>query len=83
MYHIACVCIHNSCQSQMAEGWLNHFSKLFGKVNIQSYSGGILTQPIHPYVIEVMKESKIDVSHHRVKSLFTVPIDRLTHMITV
>lgn len=67
----------------MAEEWLNHFSRVFGNDHIRSYSGGILTQPIHPYVIEVMKEKKLDLSHHRSKSLFTIPLDQLTHLISV
>lgn len=67
----------------MAEGWLTHFTGVLGIEHIQSYSGGILTQPIPPYVIEVMKEKKVDLSHHRSKSLFTTPLDRLTHLITV
>lgn len=46
-------------------------------------SAGILTQPIHPYAIEVMKENDIDISHPLAKSLFTIPINYLTHFFTV
>ncbi len=83
MYHIAFVCIDNSCRSQMAKGWFNYYSKQEGHEQIQIYSAGILTQPIHPYAIEVMKERDIDISHHLAKSVFALPLNRLTHLITV
>lgn len=83
MYHIAFVCIHHSCQSQMAEGWLNYFPQRLCKDNLQSSSGGRLTQPIHPYVIDVMKESNTNSSHYRAESLCSISLDRLTHIRTV
>lgn len=79
MYHIAFVCLDNSCRSQMAEGWLHHW----GRGHIQVFSAGILLQPIHPFCIEVMRERNIDISHYMAKNLFTLALDRLTHLITV
>ena len=67
----------------MAEGWLNHYAKKSSQEQILAYSAGILTQPIHPNAIEVMKENDIDVSHHLAESFFTIPINYLTHFITV
>ncbi|MDL5047104.1 arsenate reductase ArsC [Oscillatoria amoena NRMC-F 0135] len=54
------MCTGNSCRSQMAEGYLRHFSK--GKAEI--YSAGIETHGVNPRAISIMKEDGIDISHH-------------------
>lgn len=59
------LCPGNSCQSQMAEGFLKHFSG--DKYNV--YSAGINADKINEYAIKVMKEIGIDISNHKSKSI--------------
>ncbi len=40
MKRILVLCTHNSARSQMAEGWLRHYSKELG-VELKVYSAGI------------------------------------------
>ncbi len=58
---ILILCTGNSCRSQMAEGFLESFSK-----ELEVFSAG--TEPsnqVHPKAIQVMSELQIDL---RVKS---------------
>jgi len=57
---ILVLCTGNSCRSQIAEGYLRHFS---GKKAIV-YSAGIETHGVNPKAIAVMKEDGIDISNH-------------------
>jgi len=67
---IAFVCIHNSCRSQMAEGWANHF----GKYILDVYSAGTEEYPTpKPLAIEVMEDAKVDMSMHYSKTLSSIP----------
>jgi len=59
------LCTHNSCRSQMAEGFLNHLCKY----NYKAFSAGIKKTHVNPYVIEVMGEIGIDISDHRSKTI--------------
>jgi arsenate reductase (thioredoxin) len=54
------LCTGNSCRSQMAHGYLNHFAK--GKVNI--YSAGIETHGLNPNAVKFMALDGIDISNH-------------------
>ena len=54
------LCTGNSCRSQIAHGYLNHF----GKDNIEVYSAGVETHGVNPKAIATMKEDGIDISHH-------------------
>lgn len=58
-------CKHNSCRSQMAEGFLRH---LAGE-RFEVYSAGLTPSPIHPHVYTVMKESGIDIRKQTSKSI--------------
>jgi arsenate reductase len=60
MKNILVLCTGNSCRSQMAQGYLEHFAK--GKAKI--YSAGIETHGVNPQAIQTMKEDGIDISHH-------------------
>lgn len=60
MKNILVLCTGNSCRSQMAEGYLNHFAKGGAKV----YSAGIETHGLNPKAIEVMKKDGIVISSH-------------------
>ena len=55
---ILVLCTGNSCRSQIAEGYLRHFS---GK-NAEIYSAGIEAHGVNNIAIKVMKEDGIDIS---------------------
>jgi len=66
----AFVCIHNSCRSQMAEGW----AKYLGSDVLDVYSAG--TEEYHevkPLAVKVMEEAGIDMSGHYPKLLTDIP----------
>lgn len=60
MKNILVLCTGNSCRSQMAHGYLQHFSE--EKANI--YSAGIETHGLNPGAVAIMAEDGIDISHH-------------------
>jgi protein-tyrosine-phosphatase len=71
-YKLAFVCVHNSCRSQMAEGW----AKELGSDIFEVYSAG--TQEYHevkPLAVEVMKETGVDISNHKPKLLSDIPYE--------
>jgi arsenate reductase len=70
MKKVAFVCIHNSCRSQMAEGWAKHL----GSGVLEVYSAG--TEEYHevkPAAIQVMNEAGIDMSEQYPKLLVDIP----------
>lgn len=74
------VCTENSCRSQVAEGFLNHF----GIEGIKAVSAG--TKPaerINSKAIEVMKELGIDISKQRPKLLTEEMIEDADRIITM
>lgn len=76
---VAFVCVHNSCRSQMAEGW----AKKLGKELIDAYSAGTEDYPeVKPLAVKVMEEAGIDMSDHHPKLLSDIPkeIDVLVTM---
>ncbi|OJW16890.1 arsenate reductase ArsC [Mucilaginibacter sp. 44-25] len=79
MKNILVLCTGNSCRSQIAEGYLRHFSE--GKANI--YSAGIETHGVNPRAIATMQEDGIDISAHtsnNVDEYASIPFD---YVITV
>ncbi|MCD6435646.1 MAG: arsenate reductase ArsC [Clostridiales bacterium] len=76
---VAFVCTHNSCRSQMAEGWANYL----GSSILEVYSGGTEEYPeVKPKAIEVMKEVGIDISQNKPK-LITDIVDKVDYLITM
>ncbi len=70
MKKIAFICIHNSCRSQMAEGW----AKKLGKGMIEVFSAGTENYPeVKPLAVQVMEEVGIDMSFHHPKLLSEIP----------
>ena len=66
MIKILFLCTGNSCRSQMAEGWCNHFHK--GRA--RAFSAGIEPEgEVSQYAIQAMREAGIDISTHRSKHL--------------
>ncbi|WFA08373.1 arsenate reductase ArsC [Tissierella sp. Yu-01] len=67
---VAFICVHNSCRSQMAEGW----AKKLGSDVLEVYSAG--TENYHevkPLAVQVMEESGVDMSGHTPKLLTDIP----------
>lgn len=58
--NILVLCTGNSCRSQIAEGYLRHFT---GK-KAEIFSAGVETHGVNPKAIATMKEDGIDISNH-------------------
>ena len=59
------LCTGNSCRSQMAEGW----AKRLLPDDVETYSAGIKPHGLDPLALEAMKESGVDISGQRSKSV--------------
>lgn len=71
-YKLAFVCVHNSCRSQMAEGW----AKELGSDIFEVYSAGTEDYPeVKPKAVQVMEEIGIDMSGHKPKLLSDIPYE--------
>jgi len=80
MINILVLCTGNSCRSQIAHGYLEHFTD--GR-KVKVYSAGVETHGVNPKAIATMKEDGIDISHHtsnNVEEYETIPFD---YIITV
>lgn len=76
---VAFVCVHNSCRSQMAEGWLKHL----GGEKFEVYSAGTEEYPeVKPLAVEVMEEAGVDMSTHYPKLITEIP-DEVDYLITM
>jgi len=60
MKNILVLCTGNSCRSQIAHGYLQHFAG--DKATV--YSAGVETHGVNPKAIATMKSDGIDISHH-------------------
>lgn len=70
MKKVAFICVHNSCRSQMAEGW----AKALGKGILDVYSAGTETYgAVKPLAIEAMREVGIDISDQYPKLITEIP----------
>jgi len=67
---VAFVCVHNSCRSQIAEGWAK---KLGGDI-LEVYSAGTEEYPeVKPKAVQVMEEAGISMEGHKPKLLTDIP----------
>lgn len=67
---VAFVCVHNSCRSQMAEGWAKHL----GADVLEAYSAGTENYPeVKPLAVQVMEEAGVSMAGHRPKLLTEIP----------
>ncbi|MCT4599211.1 MAG: arsenate reductase ArsC [Vallitalea sp.] len=67
---VAFICVHNSCRSQMAEGW----AKKLGQDYIDAYSAGTEKYAeVKPLAVSVMEEAGVDMSKHHPKLLKDIP----------
>ena len=76
---ILVLCTGNSCRSQMAQGYLQHFA---GK-RAEIFSAGVETHGVNPRAIAVMKEDGIDISHHTSTNVEEYDDIAFDHVITV
>jgi len=60
------ICVHNAARSQMAEAFMHH---LCGDRFIAE-SAGLEPGVLNPLVVEAMKETGIDISNNKTKSVF-------------
>jgi len=60
------VCVHNSARSQMSEAFLNHY---YGD-KFEAESAGLEPGTLNPVVVDAMKETGIDISGNKTKSVF-------------
>lgn len=69
---VAFVCVHNSCRSQMAEGW----AKKLGSDVLEVYSAGTESYPeVKPLAVQVMEEAGVDMNGHHPKLLSDIPAE--------
>ncbi|MEO0043867.1 MAG: hypothetical protein RL329_3315 [Bacteroidota bacterium] len=61
MTHILILCTGNSCRSQIAHGYFEHFTD--GR-KVKIYSAGVETHGVNPRAIAIMKADNIDIQHH-------------------
>ena len=80
MINILVLCTGNSCRSQIAHGYLEHFTD---SEKVKIYSAGVETHGVNPKAITIMQEDGIDISHHtsnNIDEYFDIPFD---YVITV
>lgn len=78
-YKVAFVCVHNSCRSQMAEGWTR---KLANDI-FEAYSAGTEKYPeVKPLAVQVMEEDGVDMNQHQPKLISEIP-EELDILITM
>ena len=76
---ILVLCTGNSCRSQMAHGFLNHFNN-----EMEVYSAGVHpAYRVMPESIKVMAEKDIDISSHTPKHVYDYIKDEFDYVITV
>lgn len=76
---VAFICVHNSCRSQMAEGWAKHL----GSDIFEVYSAGTEDYPeVKPFAVQVMEEAGVDMSKHYPKLLSDIP-EEVDYLITM
>lgn len=74
MTNILVLCTGNSCRSQIAQGYLQHFAG----TKVVVYSAGIEAHGVNPKAIEIMAEDGIDISGHTsnlVDDYLNIPFD--------
>ena len=73
------LCTGNSCRSQMAEGWAKHL--LYN--DLDACSAGIEKHGLNQLAVKVMKESGVDSSNHKSKTVDELTIKHFGWVITV
>jgi arsenate reductase (thioredoxin) len=76
---ILVLCTGNSCRSQIAHGYLQHFAADKAEV----YSAGVETHGVNPKAIATMKEDGIDISQHTSNNVLEYQEIDFDYVITV
>jgi arsenate reductase (thioredoxin) len=63
------LCTGNSCRSQMAEGWC----RFLKNKTINAFSAGTKSHGLNPHALEVMRESGVDISNQKSKTVDELP----------
>lgn len=74
MKRVLFLCTHNSCRSQMAEGW----GRRLKSETMEVWSAGTEPGKVNPVAVRVMGESGVDISRHQskhVEELIHIPFD--------
>jgi arsenate reductase (thioredoxin) len=79
MTNILVLCTGNSCRSQIAEGFIKHFS---GE-DVNVLSAGIEIHGVNPRAIATMQEAGIDISHHTSNHIDEYADVKFDYVITV
>lgn len=80
MKRVYFVCVHNSCRSQMAEG----FARALGQGALEARSAGTLPgKGVHPLAVQVMKERGIDIAGQASKMIDLQWAQRCDHIFTM
>jgi arsenate reductase (thioredoxin) len=79
MMRILVLCTGNSCRSQIAHGYLQHF----GGCAVEVLSAGVETHGVNPRAIAIMNEDGIDISHHTSNNVDEYRDLAFDHVITV
>ena len=76
---ILVLCTGNSCRSQIAHGYMQHF----GGSAVEVLSAGVETHGVNPRAIAIMNEDGIDISHHTSNNVDEYRDQSFDHVITV
>lgn len=79
MKRVLVLCTGNSCRSQIAQGYLAHFSPEGTEV----FSAGVETHGVNPRAIETMKADGIDISSHTSNNISEYDGQEFDFIITV
>ena len=77
--NILVLCTGNSCRSQMAQGYLQHFVN----DNVKVYSAGVETHGLNPRAVWAMGEDGIDISSHTSNHIDDYKDIDFSHVLTV
>ncbi len=75
MKNILVLCTGNSCRSQIAHGYLEHFTD---RRKVKIYSAGVETHGVNPKAIATMHDDNIDISNNtsnNIEEYFGVDFD--------
>ena len=73
------LCTHNSCRSQMAQGWVHYLHA----DQSEPYSAGIDPTRVDPYAIKVMAEAGVDISSGHAKGISEIQDIDFDYVVTV
>jgi arsenate reductase len=79
MKNILILCTGNSCRSQIAHGFLNHFTDN----SFSIYSAGIEKHGLNKNAVKSMADIGIDISHHNSNLIDEYKDEKFDFIITV